>query len=238
MISFGRTLYPAALFMVSLLLIRPSPASGQNVEAEAVSIYLDLSTGAFVSGRERLYRFSSGDDIAPDVATASLTSATLVGVDATVRFPKLPLDAGVSFKRTLGAEGRFAFVKDQTINLEGPSSHRFFADPDVDLMLVSSYMNVRTFPSIWRIQPYATVGIGITNYDFDTMAVPDSLPGPTDDRSVTYRLGGGLAVPVREFVFRVQVNNYLSGYDLKDVVVNVPLQHNLTATVSVGYRIH
>lgn len=230
---------------VALLLALPLPSTGQESpvgpgSVDGIEVHVGVSGGALWTG-DRLYAWSGETDGIPEFATVRLDAGPVAGLHLNARFPRLDLDAGLSLKRTFGVGGA---VTSSTGCPEDLACALIFSPPirhsfDAEVTVLSAHLDVRSLPTIWRIRPFLTGGVGRKFYGFDTESVPDSVsvPLPRDARGGTYRLGAGLSLPVRDFEAVVRVTEYLSGYVPPGEGSTTSPRHDRTLTLELLYRV-
>jgi len=228
---------------VALLLSVPSPLWAQASHS-GPELHVGASAGALWTPNG-LYRWSAVTGGTEDATAGrwggtTLNSAPDAGFELTARFPALQMDVGIAARRTLGLEGTVimgAFCTGLCLAVLPPPTQEYAFDADLTRLSVSA--DVRTFPSIWRIQPFLTVGGGLKLYRFETASVPDTLTGPRpQSRDMwMYRLGAGFTVPLDRVEIVARVTDYLSDYSATSRSVTTEPQHDLGATLGLRYRV-
>lgn len=224
------------------LLWQASPTPAQE-RASDVELYAE-ATGGHLWGSDGLYRWSGVTGVtesatAGEYGGASLQSGPAGGLEAVARFPGLDMDAGLSVTRTIGLDGALTagtFCRGLCLAaILPPDNHSF----EADLTLLSAYLDLRTLPSVWRLQPFLSVGAGLKVYDF---AVPTEVAEtvevlPKEENAATYRFGAGISVPFDRLEVVARITDFVSDYSPSRANTSTEPQHDLTATLGVRYRI-
>lgn len=227
---------------LAALLCSSSVASAQEPR-DRPEIYATASAGKLWTS-DRLYGWNVVTDPADrpaggDWGVVSLNTAPDAGIGVTARLPGLGMDISVAAQRTIGLEGTLVTGTYCTgICLAVlPLSHEHTFDAGLTRLSVS--FDLRTVPSIWRVQPFITVGGGLKLYRFDSGAIPDAVtvPAPEDVDVGTYRIGAGVSAPIDRMEIVARVTEYLSGYPSRTGTLSTELQHDWSATLSLRYRI-
>lgn len=232
----------AAILLVPLPTLAQAQGPGPAADrADGLQILAGGSAGGFWAGEDRLYSWAGPTRVGGfrDVANVTLDPGLAAGLGLRARMPALRLDLGVSVERTLGSGGA---VTTSTECVGGCLA--IFAPPGpghpfgFDLTLVAAHLTFRPFPPVWRLRPFVDVGYGVAVYDFETGSVPDSVvaPLPPDADAGTYRLGGGLTLPVRGVEVEARVITYPGGYGAP-AGQGTSWQRHVTATLGVLYRV-
>lgn len=232
-------------FLLGILvpLLWHAPPTVAQDRASDIELYAQ-ATGGPLWGSDGLYRWSSVTGItesatAGEYGGASLQSGPAGGLEAVARFPALGMDAGLSARRTIGLDGTLTvgtFCRGLCLlAIVRPDRHSF----EAALTLLSAYLDLRTLPSVWRLQPFLSLGAGLKVYDF---AVPTEVAEtvevlPTEDLAATYRFGAGVSVPFDRVELVARITDFVSDYSPSLANTSTEPQHDLTATLGVRYRI-
>lgn len=230
-----------AATLVAVLLYSPSMTRAQEGHP-GPAVYVS-ATGGHLWTSDRLYLWNATTDLAERSSLGEwggvvLNSAPDAGLSVTGRFSNLGMDLTVAAGRTIGLDGSLVAGSYCTgmCLLVAPPDHEYSFDGAITRLSVSA--DVRTFPSIWRVQPFITVGGGLKSYRFETRTIPDtvSVPLPQDDVGM-YRIGAGLSAPIDRAEVVARATDFFSGYSSRTGTVSTEPQHYRTATLGLRVRI-
>lgn len=231
-----------ALTLAAVLLCSPSVTRAQE-DPPGAEVYVSAAGGHFWTS-DRLYGWNLTTDLTERSSLGEwggvvLNSAPDGGLGMTGRFPDLGMDVTVAAERTIGLDGTLvagSYCTEICLLVASPKHEYSF---DVAIARLSVSADVRTLPSIWRVQPFITVGGGLKVYRFETRTIPDTLsvPLPQDDDVGMYRIGAGLSAPIDRVEIVLRATEFLSGYTSQNGTYNTEPQHDWSLSLGLRYQV-